>query len=81
MLNMESKTKLKPEEVRARLKAFFGPEGEGLQMEQPEGDCMSFCNNIGYVNATISEEDSKTVVNLVSREYEYQVKKFIGGLP
>ncbi len=81
MLNMESKTKLKPAELRERLEAFFGERGEGLQMERSTGNCIVFCNNIGHVTATISEKDAQTVLNLVTQEYEYQVKEFLKKLP
>lgn len=81
MLNMEKKTKLKPNEARKRLEAFFGPGGEGLRLDSTEGDCLSFCNDIGYVTATVTEKDSYTLVNLVTQEYEYQVKQFLGRIP
>ena len=81
MLNIEAETKLKPEEAKARLEAFFGPGGEGLKLEPGDEDCLSFCSDLGYVNATISQKDSATVVSLTTQEYEYQVKKFLKSLP
>ncbi len=81
MLNMEAKTKLSLEEVVKRLKEFFGKGGAGLNLTEEGPQCLNFEGGGGYVNATICEvEGGKTSVNLVSQEWDYQVKKFFAGL-
>jgi hypothetical protein len=81
MLNMEAKTRLEPEEVITRVKDYFGPNGEGLDIESEEDGCLSFCSPLGYVNANIFKRDQTTVLNLLTQEFEYQVKSFINKLP
>jgi hypothetical protein len=81
MLNMEVKTKLEPQEVAKRLKGYFGSKGEGLKLDQEDETCLSFCGPTGHVTANIGRMDDKTVLNLVTQEFEYQVKEFLDRLP
>jgi hypothetical protein len=81
MLNIEAKTRLDPHEATARVKAFFGPGGEGLKIDQEAEGCLSFCGPVGYVTASIYQNDRQTVVNLLTQEFEYQVKRFMDELP
>jgi len=80
MLNMETKTKLSPEEVIKQLKEFFGKGGAGLNLTEESSQCLNFEGGGGYVNATVCSEGGKTSVSLVTQEWEYQVKKFLAGL-
>ncbi len=81
MLNMEAKTKLSPEEVIKKLKEFFGKGGAGMNLTEEGPQCLNFEGGGGYVNATIcAAEGGKTSVNLVTQEWDYQVKKFLSGL-
>jgi hypothetical protein len=80
MLNMETKTGLSPEEVIKQLKKFFGKGGEGLNLTEETPQCLTFEGGGGYVTATLCVEGGKTSVNLVTQEWDYQVKKFLAGL-
>jgi hypothetical protein len=81
MLNFETKTKLSAEEVAERLKKFFGKGGLGLELCEEKPECLSFEGGGGYVTASIASEEKKTRVNLVTQEWEQQVKKFAASLP
>ena len=76
MLNLEIKTKRSPEEVGRQLKKFFGPGGLGLEIKEETPLCFAFTGGGGYVNATVCMEEGKTKINLVTQEWEYQVKEF-----
>jgi len=80
MLNLEVKTKLSPEEVGRRLKNFFGPGGLGLEVKEETPLCFTFSGGGGYVNATVCTEEGKTKINLVTQEWEHQVKEFAGQI-
>jgi hypothetical protein len=80
MLNMETKTGLSSEEVVRQLKKFFGQGGAGLKLTEESPQCLTFEGGGGYVTATICAEEGKTRVNLVTQEWDYQVKKFLAGL-
>ena len=79
MTNLEVRTKLGQEEVVELLKKYFG-KGLGLQICQEMPQCLSFEGGGGYVTTTICPEEDKTVINLVTQEWDYQVKEFVSGL-
>ena len=81
MLSLEVKTKLPVEETVARAKKFFGKGGLGLEISEETGQCLSFEGGGGYVTATLCTEGEKTRVNLVTQEWDHQVKQFASGLP
>ena len=81
MIKLEGKTKLSPKEAVERLKSFFGKGGLGLEITDETPECLYFEGGGGYVNATVCTEKEETRVNLVTQEWEYQVKKFISELP
>jgi hypothetical protein len=81
MTNLEVRTKLGQEEVVERLKKYFGKGGLGLEICQETPQCLSFEGGGGYVTTTIRPEEGKTVINLVTQEWDYQVKEFVYGLP
>ena len=80
MLNMEAKTGISPEEVMKQLKKFFGKGGLGLNVTEETPQCLTLEGSGGYVTATLCLEDGKTRVNLVTQEWEIQVKKFLSIL-
>ena len=81
MLNLDVKTKLKQEEVIQRLKKFFGKGGLGLDITEEAPQCLTFEGGGGHVTATLCPEESKIRINLVTQEWENQVKKFASDLP
>ena len=80
MINLEAKTKLTPEEVVIRLKKFFGKGGLGLELTEDAPQCLTFEGGGGYVTATLCLDEGKTRINLVAREWDYQVKEFVSSL-
>jgi len=81
MINLEAKTKLKQAEALERLKKFFGKEGLGLEIVKETPDCLTFEGGGGYVTATLCSEEGKTRIDLISQEWDYQVKEFATSLP
>jgi hypothetical protein len=81
MLNMECETKLSPEEVVGRLKAFFGKSGLGLSLQEESPQCLSFQGGGGYVSATVCPEGKKTRIDLVTQEWDHHVRRFCEDLP
>jgi hypothetical protein len=69
-------TKLSPEEVIQRAVAFFGKEGVGLEVIDQGSCCASFEGGGGHVSVTVSQGE-KTEVELVTREWDYDVKQFM----
>jgi hypothetical protein len=81
MLNLDVKTKVSKEEVMKRLKKFFGKGGLGLDVTEEAPQCLTFEGGGGHVTATLCPEEGKTRINLVTQEWENQVKKFASSLP
>lgn len=76
------KTKLDADKVYQQAEAFFGPEGNGMEMtEGTPGCCAHFQTNLGYVHMDIREEEKKTAVDLETHEYDIQVRSFMNKLP
>ena len=81
MLNLEVRTKLTGEKIIEELKKFFGKGGLGLDLTEEGPQCLTFEGGGGHVTATFCREEEKTRVNLVTQEWDYQVKQFVSGLP
>ena len=77
MLKIATTTKLSPEEAIKRAVEFFGPGGYGLEVKEQQPNCASFEGGGGGVDVTACVEEKRTSVELVSREWDYQVKEFI----
>jgi hypothetical protein len=77
MLRLSVKSKLSPEEAVKRAVKYFGPEGLNLEVTDESALCAKFEGGGGGVEVTACTEDGKTSVELVSREWDYQVKHFI----
>jgi hypothetical protein len=80
MLKLECKTKRPAEEVVKRIKSSFGKGGLGLDLKVETATCLSFEGGGGYVRATLCEEEGGIRVDLVTQEWDYQVKKFASRL-
>jgi hypothetical protein len=81
MMNLERQSKLKPEELMARLKKYFGKEGLGLAVTEENPSCIIFSGGGGYMNATVCWEKGKTKVSLMTQEWEHQAQEFLSKLP
>ncbi len=80
MLNLEVKTKSTPEKVVKKLKSYFGEGGQGLKLRDETSQCLNFEGAGGYVTATLCPVDNLTRVELITQEWEYQVKQFAAKL-
>ena len=80
MLKIATKTKLSPEEAIKQAIEFFGPDGYGLEVKDQAPSCAYFEGGGGGVQVTACIEGKQTSVELESREWDYQVKKFIGKI-
>ena len=81
MIVLEKKSKKKRDELIKKAKSFFGPGGEGLAISSESDCCIAFVGGGGHVTVTLSEENSNyTRIKLESREWDYQVKKFLETL-
>jgi hypothetical protein len=81
LLNLEVRTKLSQEEAIQELKKFFGKEGIGLEIAEETPQCLTFEGGGSHVTATLCPEEDKTRINLVTQEWDFQVKKFASRLP
>ena len=77
MLKIATKTKLSPAEAIKRAVEFFGPGGYGLEVKEQSTKCAYFEGGGGGVEVTGCTEEKETSVELLSREWDYQVKEFI----
>ena len=80
MLKIAKHTKLTPEEIIVLAARFFGQEGEGLEETERNPCCISFEGGGGHVFVSINDEDAQRVVDVETREFEYQAKQFLKKL-
>ena len=80
MIRMAAKTKLSPKEIVNRAVAFFGPGGYGLGVKEQAAGYICFEGGGGAVEVITSAEKKGASVELVSREWDYQVKEFLGTI-
>ena len=76
MLNLHATTKLPAEDVMKKAIGFFGPGGYNLEIKEQEDGYAYFQGGGGGVEVSIHTENSKTSVDMITREWEYQVKQF-----
>jgi hypothetical protein len=80
MLRIATKTKMTPENVIDEAEKFFGPEGYKLKISSKTETTASFEGGGGSVEISACEDDGKTTVDFLSREWDYQVKEFIKSI-
>lgn len=69
-------TKLSTTEVLNRAERYFGEGGLGLEVTSRDECCISLAGGGGHVTVTVTEGD-KTSIDVETREWDYQVKKFM----
>jgi hypothetical protein len=72
-------TNLDPEEVIRRAVDFFGPDGLGLEMTD-QGERHAIFEGGGGQVAVSVLTGKQTEVEIVTREYDYDVNRFIGEI-
>jgi len=80
MIRMAAKTGLGLGEAINRAVAFFGPGGYGLTVTEQGADYACFEGGGGVVEITASAQDKGTLLELVSREWDYQVEEFLRSI-
>jgi hypothetical protein len=80
MLKIAKQTGLVPEEIIDRALKFFGKGGEGLEEKERNPCCISFEGGGGYVSISIDDAEKHRLVDVETREFEYQAKQFLGKL-
>ncbi|NIO72563.1 MAG: hypothetical protein GTN71_26970 [Anaerolineae bacterium] len=79
MARYSVKTKLSPEDAIKKAKAYFGEGGLGLEMSEQNPCCVYFEGGGGHVTVTVGAVEGKkeTTATLETREWDYQVKRFM----
>ena len=77
MIRVSKQTRLKPEDIIVKADQFFGKKGEQLEEKDRNPCCISFEGSGGYVSISIVEEGRMRTVDAETREFEYQVKRFL----
>ncbi|MGP8079442.1 MAG: hypothetical protein ACLPVI_02900 [Dehalococcoidales bacterium] len=80
MLKIATKTKLTVEEVIIKAIEFFGPDGYKLKVINQTEATASFEGGGGSIEISACADDGKTTVELLSSEWDYQVKEFIKSI-
>jgi hypothetical protein len=80
MIRISKNSKLSTDAILAKASRYFGQGGEGLDQTESGPCCISFSGAGGYVTVTVSEEANLREVDVESREFEHQVKQFLGSL-
>jgi len=81
MARYGKETKLETGDVLRRAEAFFGTGGLGVKLIERTDCCLSFEGSGGHVTISAARcEPDKTKVDLETREWDYQVKRFMEEL-
>ena len=80
MLKIAKQTGLVPEEIIDRALKFFGKGGEGLEEKERNPCCILFEGGGGYLSLSIDDAEKHRMVDVETREFEYQAKQFLGKL-
>jgi hypothetical protein len=70
-------TKLSPPEALQRAIEHFGTQGVGLQLVDQSEACVSFAGGGGHVSVVACSGDSKTTLDIETREWDYAVRHFM----
>jgi hypothetical protein len=80
MIRITRETTLSADDVLRRASDFFGTQGLGLEERERNSCCIAFEGGGGYVSINLVEAGGKRDVDVESREWEYQVKEFLGTI-
>lgn len=76
-----AETKLTPEEVLDRARAYFGTGGKvGLPETEHGPTSAIFATAAGGISVSAVPTDDRTVVTILSREYDYWAERFLDEL-
>jgi hypothetical protein len=80
MLTMEATIKLPRQAVIERVKSCFGAGGLGLKLVKDEAGFLAFEGGGGHVMITLCAQQEQTLVVIETREWEFDVRRFMQGL-
>jgi hypothetical protein len=80
MTRYRVETRVKPEEAIAQAIAFFGGDGLGLEIKEQSVCCVNFEGAGGHVQVTASAGGTRTAVDVVSREWDRDVERFVRSI-
>ena len=80
MIRIAKNTRFTPEEILEKASGFFGSTGEGLEEKERGMCCISFEGAGGYVTVSVADQEGRRMVDVESREFEYQTKSFMNTL-
>jgi len=88
MARYGKESKLSPAKVLEKAIEFFGPGGLGLEVKEQGEGCATFEGGGGHVFVQACEkgpalsgvEGKGSEVDLETREWDYQVKQFMGRI-
>ncbi|MFZ6030118.1 MAG: hypothetical protein ACOYYS_20575 [Chloroflexota bacterium] len=79
MIKIGKESRLPAAEVIDRAVEFFGPSGQGMNVLERAACCARFEGAGGHVFVSVEEDGKKgSEVTIEGREWEYQIKQFIG---
>ena len=77
MIRITRQTRLKPADIIRCAFDFVGEGGEVLEEKERNSCCISFEGAGGYVAVSVVDEDKYRIADVETREFEYQVKRFL----
>jgi hypothetical protein len=80
MARYGKESKQSPAQVMKKALEFFGPGGLGLEIKEEGEGCASFEGGGGHVFVQVCEKGRGSEVDLETREWDYQVKQFMGKI-
>lgn len=83
MVNLESSTRLRPNEVIRRALEYFGPQGLGLEIARRELVKVQFTGGGGEVTVSVLLDTVRggTTVEVTAQEWERKAEDFLASLP
>ena len=79
MIRMAKQARLKPEENIVSAVISFGQKGERLE-ERERNQCCAYFEGGGCVAISIADERKTRNLDIETREFEYQAKRFLKTL-
>lgn len=80
MLRIAKQTRLRPDDIIDKASTYFGKKGQGLEEKDRNRCCISFEGAGGYLAVTVADENDHRIVDVETREFEYQAKHFLKTL-
>ena len=65
------------EEIVEKAAAYFGPAKLGLEIAEQKECCLLLQGGGGHVYLEVEKRESGSIVEIETREWDYQVKEFL----